>query len=305
MNAMETALETAVNERNEQTVTQGTAYFDLMSYTSRTKIAEVASQMAQAIAFTVDVQLTSALRSLLRSLRTQHESYDIDTIGDMQTKLEEIEFAEKVMRDCGHDHTGTITTIHQFTMIRESWHQLAKELTAMTFDWQGVPRTYNYDPIEEMLVREVKLSVKPMTARRIRLQVERHAGDAPKEDIERAVARREQMEEERARDKSKALMEQQDALLTLWNVIDDWKGEYVSETSDFQANWKTADELQFHDLAAPVRRVMIEAALRGAQRAEDFATSSSSITDTEFDAIGFEVMRVQRELGAVLKGIPQ
>ena len=64
----------------------------------------------------------------------------------------------------------------------------------------------------------------------------------------------------------------------------------------------TEENVDFYELDADVRRQLIDAAMKGAARAEEFATSSSSITDAEFDAINFAVIKIERELKAVLAG---
>ena len=54
------------------------AYFDLADYIQGTTCVEVAAQMAQSVAFAVDVAINSAVRTLFKNLRTHHVDHGID-----------------------------------------------------------------------------------------------------------------------------------------------------------------------------------------------------------------------------------
>ena len=303
------------------TASTNNAYFDLADYIQGTTCVEDAAQMAQSVAFGVDVAINSAVRALFKNLRAHHLAYGIESLSDMTMALEGVEFAEEVMRQAGKDDLGPVAAIAELNMIRDEWHELASELTSMTHDWQGVPRTYEIKPIEEMLLREVKLQVKPLTAHRLRVQVERRAGDASKEDIESVYAKRLAREEQRAKDTARALTEQQGAIVTLYHLASELAGELdittrghvlvdVGDKGDVEDETKLrrtlvahgSETFAFHHLDASLRRQLIEAALRGAERAEEYATSSRSITDSEFDQISFAVIKIERELKAILAG---
>lgn len=304
------------------TASTNNAYFDLADYIQGTTCVEVAAQMAQSVAFGVDIAINSAVRALFKNLRAHHLAYGVESLSDMTMALEGAEFAEEVMRQAGKDDLGPVAAIAELNMIRDEWHELASELTAMTHDWQGVPRTYEIKPIEEMLLREVKLQVKPLTAHRLRVQVERRAGDASKEDIDAVYAKRLAREEQRAKDTARVLTEQQGAIVTLYHLASELAGELevttrghvlvdIGDKGDVEDETKLrrtlvahgSDEpFSFHHLDATLRRQLIEAAMRGAERAEDYATSSRSITDSEFDQISFAVIKVERELKAILAG---
>ena len=280
------------------TASTNNAYFDLADYIQGTTCVEVAAQMAQSVAFGLDIAINGAARQLLKNLRTNHVDHGIDSLSEMTLALEDSAFAEEIMRSAGKDDLGPVASIVQLTSIREQWHELASELTSMTHDWQGVPRTYEIKPIEEMLLREVKLQVKPLTAHRLRVQVERRAGDASKEDIESVYAKRLAREEQRAKDTARVLTEQQGAIVTLYHLA----VEIGSGLPQLGENTGAGSSAEFHLLDASLRRQLIEAAMKGADRAEEYATSSRSITDSEFDQISFAVIKVERELKAILAG---
>ena len=280
------------------TASTNNAYFDLADYIQSLTSVDVAAQMAQSVAFAVDVAINNAARQLMKNLRANHVDHGIDTLAEMTLALEDSAFAEEIMRQAGNDSLGPVSTILQLNVIREQWHMIASELTAMTYDWQGVPRVYEIKPIEEVLLREVKLQVKPLTAQRLRIQVERRAGDANKEDIESVYAKRLAREEQRAKDTARALTEQQGAIVTLYQLAVEIGGE-LPQLGD---NTGAGSSAEFHLMDASLRRQLIEAAMRGADRAEEYATSSRSITDSEFDQISFAVIKVERELKAILAG---
>lgn len=278
------------------------AYFNLMDYIRNIKSVDVAAQMAQSVAFSVDVAINGACRQLMKQLRELRDRYGIESVSDMTLALEDTAFAEEVMMEAGKDDLGPVATILQLNCVRDAWHELASELTGMTFNWQGVPRTYEIKPIEEMLLREVKLQVKPVVAHRLRVQVERRAGDASKEDIDAVYAKRLAREEQRARDTARALTEQQGTIVTLYQVASNPRGDLRAKVLGETDKYSEHEEVHFHELDASLRRTFIEAALKGAARAEEYATSSTSITDTEFDAVSFAVIAIERELKAILNG---
>lgn len=270
------------------------AYFDLKSYIGSIQCPDVAAQCAQSAAFALDINIQTSVRALMKTLREQHELHGIDTIDDMTIAMRERGFTETLMQSAGKDDLGPIATIVQLSRLREEWHQLAADLTGLTFDWKGVPRTYEIHDMEEILNREVKLGVRPDTERKIRLTVQRRADDASKDDIERVVERRLQREAQRARDTSMKLMDQRETLVTLYRIV-------VEDAAAGAYDNLVSEDASFHALDVSLQRSMIEGAMRGAERAEDFATQSSSITDAEFDAVSFAVIRVERELKAVLQ----
>lgn len=278
------------------------AYFDLNAYVSGTKSADVAAQMAQAVCFSIDVAVAGACRQLLKNLRELRDRVGVDSVSDMTHALEDIGFAEEIMIEAGLDQLGPVATIVQLNAVRDQWQHLAQELTGMTFDWQGVPRTYDIKPVEEMLLREIKLGVKPVTAQRLRVQIERRADGASKEDIDAVYAKRLAREEAKVKDVSRSLMEQQGALVTLYQTASNPRGALREKVLGLTDAYSEHEAFDFYKLDAGIRRQMIEAAMRGAARAEDYATNSSSITDAEFDDISFAVIKIERELKAVLNG---
>lgn len=271
------------------------AYFDLKHFINEIKNADVAAQMAQSVAFAVDLKMAGTLRAIMKNVRNAHHDYGVDSVGAMTVALRDVNFAEEVFREHGKAEEGLIETFTMLNMVRGGWHELAAELTNMTVDWQGIPRSYEVKPFDEFLSREIKLNVRPEVERRIRLTVERRADGASKQDIDAVVEKRRQREEQKAKDTSAALMDQSATLMTIYHLLDEQAFELI-ERDPYD------DEPGFHELPADVRMQLINAALRGAARAEEYAAGSSSITDDQFDQINFAVLAVERQLKAVLQG---
>ena len=271
------------------------AYFDLKHFINEIKSADVAAQMAQSVAFAIDLKMASTLRAIMKNLRAYHDSYGYDSVGAMTDALRDMDFVEEVFREHGKTEEGLIETFTMLNIVRTGWHELAAELTNMTVDWQGIPRSYEVKPFEEFLAREIKLSVRPEAERRIRLMVERRSDGASKEDINAVVEKRRAREEQKAKDTSRALMEQSATLMTIYDLLDEQAFHLIGRDP-------YDDEPSFHMLPADVRMQLITASLRGAARAEEYAAGSSSITDDQFDQINFAVLTVERQLKAILQG---
>ena len=263
------------------------AYFDLFEYIQRVTCVDVAAEMAKAVAFRVDVSLASECRNLLKSLRSVSTDFGIDTAAELTKAVQDAAFAEEAMKACGHPAEGPVQRIAELNAIRQTVVDTATELVGMTYNWDGTPRVYDVPDMDDVLLREVTLSVKPTQKSRIELMVRRRADGAKDEDIKKVIERHLEREEQKAKDKSEALTKQGPALLSLFNLAITLSDVMVSD-------------VEFHTLAANTRRTLIDAALKGAARAEDYASGNSNLSDGEFDDICFGVIKVERELRAVL-----
>lgn len=272
---------------NTNNTTSTHAYFDLFEYIQRVKCVDVAAEMAKAVAFRVDVSIASECRNLLKTLRGVSTEFGIDTMAELTKAVADAAFAEEAMKACGMAAEGAVQRIAELNAVRQTVVDMTTELVGMTYNWDGTPRVFDTPDVDEVLLREVTLSVKPMQKSRIEQMVRRRADGAQDEDIKRVIERHLQREEQKAKDKSEALTKQGPALLSLFSL--------AVMSSDV-----VASEVEFHTLAANTRRTLIDAALKGAVRAEDYASGNSNLSDGEFDDISFGVIKVERELKAVL-----
>ena len=272
---------------NTNNTTSTHAYFDLFEYIQRVRCVDVAAEMAKAVAFRVDVSIASECRNLLKTLRGVSTEFGIDTAAELTKAVADAAFAEEAMKACGMAAEGAVQRIAELNAIRQTVADMTTELVGMTYNWDGTPRVFNTPDVDEVLLREVTLSVKPMQKSRIEQMVRRRADGAQDEDIKRVIERHLQREEQKAKDKSEALTNQGPALLSLFSLA-------------IMSSNVVASEVEFHTLAANTRRTLIDAALKGAVRAEDYASGNSNLSDGEFDDISFGVIKVERELKAVL-----
>lgn len=263
------------------------AYFNLLDYIEHVQCVDVAAEMAKAVAFRVDVSLAGECRNLLKSLRGVSIDFGIDTAAELIKAVQDAAFAEEAMKACGHAAEGPVQRIAELNAIRQAVIDMTSELVGMTYNWDGTPRVFNAPDMDDVLLREVTLSVKPVQKSRIEQMVRRRADGAKDEDIAKVLERHLQREEQKAKDKSEALTQQGPALLSLFNL--------AIARSDV-----IASDVEFHTLTANTRRTLIDAALKGAARAEDYASGNSNLSDGEFDHICFGVIKVERELKAVL-----
>src|SRR5574344_2214718 len=201
------------------TVNTNNAYFDLAEYVERITSAEVAAEMAAAVAFAIDVQLTSECRNILRTLRDTfiEEGQQSSDIYDF---IRQEGNSERLMAAAGHELDGSVQRVGVLSHQRDIWHDLAGELVGMTFTWQGVPRVHHIPSVDELLTREVKLTIKPLQEHRIKASVQRRADalGAGANDIEEVIKRRLEREQSKAVEKSAALTAQGPALLAVYKA---------------------------------------------------------------------------------------
>ena len=283
---------------NAKNTTLGHAYFDLKDYVQSLTCVDVSAQMAQSICFRIDISIAGAVRSLMKNLRRDFAGHGIESLTDMTRAMREYAFVEEVIKLAGKDDLGPVASIFQLAEMRVQWQELCAELTSLTFDYTGSPRVWEGQDIEELLLREANLTTKPIVRQRIKLQVERRAGDASTADIERVFEKRMAMEENKNKERSRSLNDQAQTLVTVYHTVMDM----AESLPQLELAKDGYTDVEFYHLDATIRRAMIDGALQGAARAEEFATNSSSITDIEFDSISFAVLKIERELKAILAG---
>ena len=263
------------------------AFFDLIDYIEQVRCVDVAAEMAKAVAFRVDVSIASECRNMLKNLRSVGTQFGFESADELIDAVLDAAMAESMMHACGHSTAGVVQRIAELNAIRQPVVDMTTELVGMTYNWDGTPRVFNVLGMDDVLLREVNLGVKPLQKSRIEQSVRRRADGAKDEDIAQVIKRRLDREEQKAKDVSLALTKQGPALLSLFNL--------AIVSSDV-----VASEVEFHALAPNTRRTLIDAALKGAARAEDYASGSNNLSDAEFDDISFGVIKVERELKAVL-----
>lgn len=270
-------------------VSTSTSTFDLFDYVRGTSNVDVAAQMAQSIAWRLDVMIQGAARQLFKAVREHQYTNGVDGLSELTMALQEQSFAEQAFAETGSSTDGPVTIIKELMLWREAAHNLAHELTALTTDFAGQPKHYEVPDLDSVFFQEVNLKVKPQTKRRMAMSIERRAKayDLTPEETQAQLAKRISREEGKLKDVGTTLQEQAGAVYEMFR-------QACAATLD-------ADVGQcFHTMATSSQRVLIESAMLAADRAEDYATSSSSLSDAEFDDVCMTVLCVNKELKAVL-----
>ena len=270
-------------------ITPPTATFCLFDFIRDVPNVDVAAQIAQGIAWRIDTLIQGAARQLFKAVREDQLRKGTDGLAELTMALREQAFAEHAFEEAGSTTAGSITTIKELMVWREGAYNQAAELTSLCIDYQGRPKTLVTPDLDDVFFNEVSLKVKPQTKRRIAMSVERRAKAYDLDDAETKaqIARRVQREEDKLVDVSATLQDQAPAVY-----------EMFRQACAVQLDAEVGRE--FHTMAIENQRILIEAAMAAADRAEEYATSSRNITDTEFDDACMCVLNKNNHLKLVL-----
>lgn len=270
-------------------VTTSTATFCLFDFIRDIPNCEVAAQIAQSVAWRVDTLIQGAARQLFKSVREDQFKKGVDGLAELTVALREQAFAEHAFEEAGNVITGPVGTIKELMLWREAAHFQAAELTALCIDWQGRPKTYVTPDLDDVFLNEVNLKVRPQTKRRIAMSVERRAKayDLDEAETKAQIAKRIEREEDKLHGVSQTLHDQSPAVYEMFR-------QACAVHLDAEVG------REFHTMEIVNQRTLIEAAMTAADRAEEYAASSTNITDTEFDDVCMCVLQVNKQLKLVL-----
>lgn len=262
-------------------------FFDLFEYINSIPSPEVAAQVAQSVAFRVDVTIISAARALYKDIREELFNAGIDVRAELSLALNQKAYAETAFYENGSTATGPVCTIKQLMAQREMWHGLAKELTQLTYDWKGVPRTYVEKDIVEQILEPGAMKVSSLTKAKHMKGAKRSAEalGAP-EHAELLYAKRIQRSEQRNADMLENLRDQAQGVVNMFELA-------LSHPMDDPSGATTAE---FRSLPLDTRRMLINAAITAAERAEEWAAEDRNMTDTAYDVISIASMKAIKDL---------
>lgn len=270
-------------------------YFDLIDYIRNIQNFEVASQMAQSLAFRVDVNIQSAARQLFKLLREDQAEKlaaggSNDSLADLTAALGEQAFAERCFHEIGSSATGPVETIRDLMSMRDDIHEMAAELTSYCLDWQGNARQYEIPDLDARFYERPKLKIKETEARRAAKSVTRRAEayGLSKEDAEAMLVKK------MAR-KNDKLREVEETLANQGHVV------HVMFTLAMSCKLDCSPADSFYTLAIDQQRQMIDACMKAADRAEEYAERNDRMPESEYDDICACVMKVNRDLSNVLR----
>ena len=267
-------------------------YFDLLDYNHDVIEAYVAAQMAQSTAWRIDTMIVSESRTLFKGVREALYTQGVDGLAELTGALSEAEFAEQSFMEHGSSNEGVIEKLRALNAQRDQWHELAAHLTSMTTDWQGLPKVYGQPLLEDAFFKEMSTRVSNDTQRRLRMSATRMAeayGMADQADalLERKVARQ---------------------ATQLGRIAENMKQSAGAVFLMYQMALRgdtegaAARDKGFYKLPLEAQRTLLNNALKAAERSDEFAAGERSMTDMEYDRISLCVLRVVKDLRAVMNG---
>lgn len=266
------------------------ANFDLFDYIKNTANVDVAAQMAQGVAWKIDVMLQAASRELFKSVRQHLFGRDIDGLAELTIALRSTEYAGASFREAGSSTDGPVVLIGELMHFREAAHNMATELTSLTTDWNGRPVMYVTPDLDDVFHGQVNLKLKTLTRTRVTRNTTRRgeAFDLTKEEIAAHIARKLAVKEENLRQVGVTLEEQAGAVFEMYKL------------ACASATRAPGESLAFYELGLNAQRAMIEHAATNAQRASDRAEDNSNLTDEEADEISMTATKVTKDMKLVL-----
>lgn len=263
--------------------------FDLFEYIESTPNVSIAAGMAQSVAWRIDSLIQNFSRQIFKSVRQDLLTKGVDGVAELSMALREQAFAEEAFHQSGSTVQGPVQNIKELMVHRESAHELAAKLVGMTTKWDGTLNRYEIPDIDVVFTEPVQMKVSRDQRRRITMSVERRASAYGLDEAQRGmlVDRRLTRAKDQQDSIAETLTEQQGAVHEMFRLA-------VTTNLDLDI----ADS--FHTMDISVQRSLIESAMNAAQRAEDDATNSRSITDAEFDDVCIGVMKVEKDLKGVL-----
>ena len=267
-------------------------YFSLFDYINSIPSPEVAAQVATSVAWHVDTMVISAARQLYKGIREELFNQGIDVKAELTLSLNMQAYAETAFHENGSSVTGPVCAIKELMFQREMWQELAKTLTNMTFDWKGVPREYKERSIEDQIFEPGVMKVGANTKAKLLKGAQRiaEAYDQP-ESTQLLYSRRLARSEQKMADIGENLRDQAQGVANMFDLavrhpMADPSGETTAE---------------FTSLSLEAQRVLLNAAITAAERAEEWAAEDRNLTDTASDLICLSSLKVIKDLRAQLK----
>lgn len=255
---------------------------DLFEIIRTTRNVDVAAHVASSIAWRIDVMLAQNLRQAAKDIR--EVAITIDGFNELNASIAEKICDEAFIRDSGGDE-GYVTNVFALNTARRVWHNLAKDLTGMTYDKDGRSKTYDIPTVEDVLTAKVELKVKPESIARTIKRTERMAAayDLSPEERQHSVDKNVARKHANAQKTSKFLTEQGPILLLVFNTLMSRCDETISE--------------HFDDLPKAIQQVLIQSAKESATRFASWAEDYWWLSETEFDDIDMCVLSLTKKLG--------
>lgn len=267
-------------------------YFSLFDYINSIASPEVAAQVATSVAWRVDTMVISAARTLYRDIREELFNAGVDVKAELTLALNKQAYSETSFHDHGLSHTGPICAIKELMYQREMWQTLAKDLTNLTCDWKGVPKEYKERSIEDQIFEPGVMKVGASTKAKLLKGAQRiaEAYEQP-ESTQLLYSRRLARSEQKMADIGENLRDQAQGVNNMFDLA-------VRHPMVDPSGATTAE---FTSLSLEAQRVLLNAAITAAERAEEWAAEDRNLTDIGYDMICLASLKVIKDLRAQLK----
>lgn len=266
-------------------------HFDLADFVRNITNVEVAAQIAQSVAWRIDTLIQSNARALFKFVR-EHKGGEvgIDNLADLTMALGEAAFAEQAFLEAGAAHTGPVTAIKELMFVRDDWHDLATELTSMTIDYLGRPRTYERPDLDESFAKKPEMKLSQVSKQRAKQGMERRAQayGLSKEDIDAQLAKKLARKEASLNEVADVMHSQAHITFLMFQLA-----------CQIKATTEIGEKFYTMDIAT--QRTLIDSAITAAERTEDRAEDNRSLSDSAYDDICMNVLLSVRTLRDVLR----
>jgi hypothetical protein len=258
---------------------------DLLHFIKTTINPEIAAQMAQSIAWRADVILQAQARALLKELTPALREQGIEEYNELEASIASAVIGEYSSTMAGRSAHGPIRNIKDLTLFRCEAHQLAKTLTGLTFDKDGCGKHYEVPDLEEVFFAPIDLKVNQSSRRAAIRNAERTAAayELTTEETQKMVENKLKRKEQKAKDTSRFLMDQQGTIATLYRLA-------------LRADVDYKESESFDEMSKPVQLALITAARDSALRYAEWSEDYGWLSDNEKDDIGACSIDVAKKL---------
>jgi len=268
-------------------------YFNLYDYVVKVPEVRIAAQMAASTAWKIDQLIATTSRGIFKNIRQEifHANGGVDSMAELTTALHEKDFAEESFREQGSSNETACESIRALNSQRDQWHDLAKQLVEMTWDWNGNARVYEIPDIETAFSSDKPYRVGQDTQRRMKMNIQR-----------RAKAYDWDTETTQRRFESK-LAKKEDKLVQVKENVDAMTGaavmmmEFALRSDESSAAERSKE---FSALPIELQRVLLDNAQRAANNVAEWAEDDRSLSDREAEDIDDGAFNVERDIKRVL-----
>lgn len=267
-------------------------YFDLFAFIKAIPSPEVAAQAAQSTAWRMDTMVINACRQLFKTVRQEQYDQGVDGLAELTAALNEQAFAETSFHEIGSHVTGPVTTIKELMYQREAWQNLAGELTRLTVDYKGVPRSYTEKSVEDQIFTPGAIKVNADTKRKLAINAKRFAEayDHP-ELADELYKRKLERSEAQAASIGETIKSQAQGVAHMFALAQHHDMEMPQ--CDTDAN--------FYSLTLDTQRVLVDNCIRAIERAADQACDDRNMKDSDYDILCLSAIKAVKELKSVQK----